>query len=535
VGTFWKSFKEQFNKIFNRMTPVQRSMVITVSILSLVVLIGVMVWAGRTDYSTLYSGLDPKDAGRIAEKLRELKVEYKLENGGSTVMVSSRKVQELRIEFASLGLPRSGELGYEVFDKTNIGMTDFVQKLNYHRALEGELARTIIQIEGIEQARVHIVIPEPALFQEDKKETTASVVLRLSPHITLSKRQVQGIAYLVAYSIEGLSINNVNIIDSSGNILTDSQDPSQVVQATSRQLELQRDVEKYLRDKAQSMLDGILGVGKSQIRVAVTMNFDQVEKTMESYDPEKTVVRSEQRTEVTSEGTQTGQPGSTEENNVTNYEIDKTVEHLVESVGEISRISASVLVDGVYKATTNEKGEASKEYQERPASELKMISEVVKNAIGFDASRQDQISVQCFRFDNSKMDEELAAMKAVEKKEFWTSVIQKVLLGVLAILAFLFLRSIVKRSQKIARELLPAVPPTTRPSLPGVTATYPQLAQTGQQVDVVIPELEEALPVETVKRTEIQRRVKAYVKEKPREATQLIRSWMIEEQHGSKE
>jgi len=534
VGTFWQSFKEQFNKIFNRMTPVQRSMVITVTILSLVVLIGVMVWAGRVDYSTLYSGLDPKDAGRIAEKLRELKVEFRLENGGSTVLVPSRKVQELRIEFASLGLPRSGELGYEVFDKTNIGMTDFVQKLNYHRALEGELARTITQIEGIEQARVHIVIPEPALFQEDKKETTASVVLRLSPHLTLSKRQVQGIAYLVAFSIEGLSINNVNIIDSSGNILTDSQDPSQAIQATSRQLELQRDVEKYLKDKAQSLLDGILGMGKAQVRVAVTMNFDQVEKTKESYDPEKTVVRSEQRTEITSDGSQTGQGGSTEENNVTNYEIDKTVEHLVESAGEISRISASVMVDGSYKTITNAKGESTKEYQERPASELKMISEVVKNAIGFDANRQDQISVQCFRFDTSKMDEELAAMKAAEKKEFWTSLLQKIFLGVLAILAFLFLRSVVKRSQRIAREFLPTTPAPPRHALPGITQ-LPQLAQTGQQVDIVIPELEEALPVETVKRTEMQRRVKSYVKEKPREATQLIRSWMVEEPHGSKE
>lgn len=306
------------------MTPVQRSMVITVTIMSLVVLIGVMIWAGRTDYAILYSGLDPKDAGGIAEKLREMKVDFRLENGGTTVLVPSRKTQELRIEFASLGLPRSGEMGYEVFDKTNIGMTDFVQKLNYHRALEGELARTICQIEGVEQARVHVVIPEPALFQEDKKETTASVVLRLAPHISLTKRQVQGIAYLVAYSIEGLTIHNVNIIDATGNILTDSMDPSQAIQATSRQLELQRDVERYLREKAQSLLDGILGGGKSEVRIAVAMNFDQVERTKESYDPEKSSIRSEQRSEVTSSGGQASPGGgNSEENNTTNYELTK--------------------------------------------------------------------------------------------------------------------------------------------------------------------------------------------------------------------
>jgi flagellar M-ring protein FliF len=529
VGTFWSNFKEQISKIFDRMTPLQRSMVITVTIVSIVALVAVMTWASRADYSPLYSGLSGKDAGRILEKLREMKVDFQLENDGTTILVPTRRMHELRIEFASMGLPRSGEIGYEVFDKTNIGMTAFVQKLNFHRALEGELARTICQLEEIDQARVHIVIPETALFEEDKKETTASVVVRVSPHADLTKKQVEGIAYLVAFSVEGLSAHNVNIVDTNGNMLTDSMDPSQAIQVTSRQMELQRDVESYLKEKAQSLLNGILGPGKSHVRISVVMDFDRIEKTKEMFDPERSVVRSEERSEITSSSGQQEPSGgnSSEENNITNYEIDKTVEHLVESVGEISRVSASVLVDGEYKTVTDAQGEETYQFQERPPNEMATITEVVKNAIGYDAARNDQISVQCYPFDTSYMEEERQAMAAAEKRSFWLTVAERLILGVLVILAFLFLKSVVKRSQRIAQQLLPPAPVQRPQALE--TGSRPQQMLEPSEIDAVRAELEnEKMPSEHLRQKEIHRRIRDYVKEKPNEATQLLRSWMIE-------
>ncbi len=529
MGTFWNNFKEQTSKIFNRMTPLQRSMVITVTIVSVVALVAVMTWASRTDYSPLYSGLTGKDAGRIVEKLREMKVDFQLENSGTTILVPTRRMHELRIEFASMGLPRSGEIGYEVFDKTNIGMTSFVQKLNFHRALEGELSRTICQLDEIDQARVHIVIPEPALFEEDKKLTTASIVIRISPHADLTKKQVEGIAYLVAFSVEGLSAHNVNIVDTNGNVLTESMDPSQVIQVTSRQMELQRNVESYLKEKAQSLLDGILGPGKSHVRISVVMDFDRIEQTKEMFDPERMVVRSEERSEITSSGGQQEQSGgnSSEETNITNYEIDKTIEHLVESVGEIERVSASVLVDGVYKVVTNAQGEETQQFEERPASEMVIITEVVKNAIGYDASRSDQISVQCYPFDTTYMQEERQAMAAAEKRTFWMSVAERLFLGILVVLALLFLKSVVKKSQRFARQLLPPAPVQRPQALePG---SAPQQIMESTDVDAIRAELEsEKLPLEHIRQVEIHRRIKDYVKEKPNEATQLLRSWMIE-------
>lgn len=535
MGTFWKSVKEEFGKIFNRMTPFQRSMVITVTIVSIVALVAVMLWASKAEYAVLYSGLAGKDAGRIVEKLREMKVEFQLENDGTTILVPDRKMRELRIEFASLGLPHSGEIGYEIFDKTNIGMTAFVQKLNYHRALEGELARTITQLDEVEQARVHIVIPEPALFEEEKKETTASVVVRVASHASLTKRQVQGIAYLVAYSVEGLSIQNVNIVDTNGNLLTDNQDASETIQLTARQLDLQRNAEKYLVEKAQSLLDGVLGPGKSQVRIAVTMDFDQVERTKEMYDPEKASIRSEERSEVTSSAGPNGEGGgeSNEENNVTNYEIDKTVEHMIEAVGDIQRISASVLVDGTYPAAKgNEAGE--KKFQERSATELAAIGDMVKNAIGYDASRQDQISVICYPFERGHLEEEEDAMKAAETRDFWMGVGQKVFIGLLVILAILFLRSLVKKGQSFARQMLPPAPvnPPAMLRAPEKASTMAQIEQAGG----ALPELEEeGLTSDAMKRSQVQRRVKKYVRDNPKEATQIVRTWMAEDIYGAKE
>lgn len=536
MGTFWNTLKEQFGKVFNRMTPFQRSMVITVTIVSVVTLAAVMMWASKAEYAVLYSGLAGKDAGRIVEKLREMKVDFQLESDGTTILVPTRKMRELRIEFASLGLPHSGEIGYEIFDKTNIGMTAFVQKLNYHRALEGELARTITQLDEVEQARVHIVIPEPALFEEEKKQTTASVVVRVAPHASLTKRQVQGIAYLVAYSVEGLSIHNVNIVDTNGNVLTENQDPSETVQLTARQLDLQRNVEKHLSEKAQTLLDGVLGPGKSQVRIAVTMDFDQVERTKEMYDPEKSSIRSEERSEITSTGGLNGEEGgeSNEENNVTNYEIDKTVEHMVEAIGDIQKISASVLVDGTYPAAAKGAGAGEKKFQERSATELAAIGDMVKNAIGYDASRQDQISVICFPFERGHLEEEEDAMKAAEKKDFWMAVAQKVFIGLLVILAILFFRSLVKKTQTFARQMLPPAPgnPPAMLGAPDRTSPMAQLEQGG----TVVPELaEEGLTSDAVKRSQVQRRAKKYVKENPKEATQIIRTWMAEDIYGAKE
>ncbi|MGB9913478.1 MAG: flagellar basal-body MS-ring/collar protein FliF, partial [Candidatus Kapaibacteriota bacterium] len=249
----------------------------------------------KVEYATLFTQLDPTEAGKIVEKLKEKKIQYKLEDNGTTILVDKSKVYDTRISIAAEGLPESGVVGYEIFDKTNLGMSEFVQKLNYRRALEGELAKTIGSLSGVKKARVHIVIPEKALFAAEQKQPTASVTLQLAGENALSRLNIRGIQNLVASSVEGLTPNNVTVVDHRGRIISESDiDPNSMLGKTQTQHEQQIRVEQYLTNKVQSLLDGVLGPGNSEVRVSAELDFTQIEKTITDFNPDKQVVRSEQ-------------------------------------------------------------------------------------------------------------------------------------------------------------------------------------------------------------------------------------------------
>ena len=255
----------QILSLWRKLNPNQR---LTVGVSALgVVLVAALVttWAGRPDYQVLYTGLKAEDGGRIVEKLRSKKVPFQLKDGGSTVLVPQQYVYEMRLDLATAGLPQAGGVGYEVFDKNNFGMTDFVQKLNYQRALEGELTRTIQQLEEVEQARIHIVLPEPRLYTEERTLPTASVVLKLAGAGRLSQGQIKGITHLVASSVEGLKPEDVTVIDTNGNILSRGHSDGGIAGLSGDQLELQQSVETYLSHKAQSMLEEVLGKDRKSV------------------------------------------------------------------------------------------------------------------------------------------------------------------------------------------------------------------------------------------------------------------------------
>jgi flagellar M-ring protein FliF len=204
----------------------------------------------------LYRNLDSQEAGQIIDQLRGSKVPYRISEGGTEILVPSSKINDVRLNLAAQGYPKSGIIGYEIFDQTNLGMTDFLQKVNYRRALEGELTKTISSLKEVESARVHLVIPEQRLFKEDEKQPTASVVLYLNRSKPLSQRQIEGIAYLVSSSVEGLPAENVTILDASGRLLSAPRQTDQLAQLSSSQLDVKKNIEAYLQEKAQSMLDG---------------------------------------------------------------------------------------------------------------------------------------------------------------------------------------------------------------------------------------------------------------------------------------
>ncbi len=441
---------QQLTKAAQRLSIGQKLAMGAVCLLVLLSIIFALHWAKRPDFAPLYTNLSPQDAAQMVDKLRSAKIPYRLAAGGTTIMVPSKDVYQTRISLASEGLPQASTVGFEIFDKTNLGTTDFVQKINYHRALEGELTRTIEQLAAVQSARVHLVIPNPSLFAQEQREATASVVLNLAGGGRLNQNQVKGITHLVASSVEGLKPENVTILDSWGNILSGGDgEENSLFTLTSNQLDLQKNVESYLSHKALAMLEKAVGVGNAIVKVNVELDFKNIEKTVESYDPESSVIRSEERNEQTS-----ASQGGKSESSITNYEISKTVEHIVDKTGNIEKLWASVLINGTYISKKGKKGKEIKVYQPRSEEEIGRLTEIVKKAIGFDPARGDQIEVANIQFGTSPQPAQVN-LKPSPLARMGSGMGRKVLIGIILVVALFFLKLALKQLGEIASSLQP--------------------------------------------------------------------------------
>ncbi|MCE9536297.1 MAG: flagellar M-ring protein FliF, partial [Nitrospirae bacterium] len=405
----------------------QRLIILVALAGSIAGLIAVTLWTQQPDMQVLFTNLNPEDASGIVDKLKETKVPYETTGGGTTILVPSAQVHELRLQLASQGLPHGGGVGFEIFDRSSIGMSDFVQKLNYRRALQGELARTIAQMPEIERARVHLATPERRLFGTEENRARASIVVSLRNGQALAKTQVNGIVHLVASSVEGLQVKDVTVVDGHGRLLSSAAGSDDAAGLTGSQLEYQRTVEKDIETRIQSMLERIVGQNKAVVRVSSILDFRKIETTEERYDPNGQVVRSEQRGQEKSNGVngvsggvpgvqsnvppgtdqeppQTSSTSNQTKNETVNYEISRTVSRIVESSGNIKQLSVAVLVDGIYegaKASADGKPAADlvKKYVARTEEDMKRIEEIVKKAMGYSAERQDQVQVTNVQFD----------------------------------------------------------------------------------------------------------------------------------------
>lgn len=400
----------------------KRLIVGAVALISILAFAALILVANKTDYRPLFANLTTEDAGEIVKKLKDQKVPYQISADGKAILVPSDKVYELRLSLASEGLPQGGGVGFEIFDRKNFGVTEFVQKLNFQRALQGELSRTIAQLAGVEQARVHLVIPEKSLFKESEKPATAAVVLKMKSNRTLRESEVQGVVHLVSSAIEGMDPEHVSVLDSRGKILSKTGPTDAAARMTSSMQEAQRSYEKNLEDKLQTLLDKVVGTGKSVARVSASLEFKQVEKYEERYDPETAAVRSEQRSEEklgstsvatgvpgvqanlgrTSPGTGTAGGGSKSDETL-NYEVSRTTARIVEPVGQLSKVSVAILVDGKYEAPVGAKAGAQEKakYQPRTPDELQKIEALVKSSVGFNSERGDQVTVANIPFQDT--------------------------------------------------------------------------------------------------------------------------------------
>lgn len=426
---------------FNELPVGRRLTILLVLAAGVAGLVAVGLWSQQPDMQVLFANLTQEDAGAIVEKLKESKVPYEVGAGGGSILVPSGQVHDLRLQLAGQGLPHGGGVGFEIFDRTTVGMSEFVQKLNYRRALQGELARTIAQMPEVERARVHLAVPERRLFSSEQDRPRASVVLSLKRSGSLSKTQVQGVVHLVASSVEGLQPQHVTVVDGHGRMLSEAADDGPT-RLSGSQLEYQRSIEKDIETRIQTMLERIVGASKAVVRVSSVLDFRQVELTEERFDPNGQVVRSEQRNQEKTNGTsgqaggvpgvgsnvpsgQQAPPAQTSSNNqqtkseTLNYEISRTVSRIIEPTGTIKKLSVAVLVDGTYEAVKaggegaqSGAAEAKRKYVPRADAEMKQIEEIVKKAMGYSAERQDQVEVVNVPFGGEETEEGPGAVAA---------------------------------------------------------------------------------------------------------------------------
>lgn len=426
--------------MFSKFSINQRMIILVALAGSIAGLIAIALWTQQPDMQVLFTNLGSEDAASIIDKLKETKVPYETTGGGSTVLVPSDQVHDLRLQLATQGLPHGGGVGFEIFDKTSIGMSEFVQKLNYRRALQGELARTIAQMPEVERARVHLALPERRLFASEQEKARASVIVALRNGQQLSQSQVQGVIHLVSSSVEGLQARDVTVVDGHGRMLSATV-TDETAGLSNTQLDYQRSIEKDVESRIQSMLERIVGPNKAVVRVSSVVDFRKVETTEERYDPNSQVARSEQRGQEKANGSngvgggvpgvqsnvppgtdeepaQTSSSSSQTKNETVNYEISRTISKIVEPVGVVKQLSVAVLVDGIYEAAKAPEGQSgdapvtARKYTPRSEEELKRIEEIVKKAMGFSADRQDQVQVVNVQFGTEPEETQATTVEA---------------------------------------------------------------------------------------------------------------------------
>jgi len=480
-----------------------------------VVAILLILFAGKPKYVPLYTKLDPQDAAAITEYLKEKKVLYKLENGGTTILVPEAQKYDLRLSLVNEGLPKGGSVGFESFDQARFGETESERRVRYLVALQGELERTIRKLDVLEDVRVHIVIPEPSLFLDKERDATAAVLVKLRSGYSLEEEQVSGIMHLVASGVEGMKPDNVTVVDTNGNILSGDTDTSvaQTAKLTTSQMQIERDFEKNLENSIKAMLEQIVGQGKTVVRVSAVLDFDRVEIRKETFGDRK--VRSQQsEDENTSsralqpEGTagaeanipeygETEGEGTTSQSEITkkttNYEIDKEDEVRVVAPGAVKQLSLSVVLDGEIDSLRQQE-----------------IIDLVSSAAGLQPERGDQLTVTSMPFDRSWAKNQEKEMAAEQRKK-WMSY---GLVGILFLGSIIIAILLIKK-QREKRSIVDY--------FAGQRLTVDEVLATKDTQESTLSEEEE-------EKAHMIQQIQRQVRQHPEEVAQLLKAWLSEEQ-----
>lgn len=572
------SFLAQLTVIWKRLQPTQRATIVLFAVLAFAALGTLIFYMNQVEYVVAWRDLNPEDAKAIAAKLKELNKQYHVSSDWTTIEVAgaTADIDNLKMEIATSGLQGSGRIGYEIFDKNQFGMTDFTEQVNYKRALEGELGRTIASVTEISDARVLLVLPKQSLFEEKQEEAKASVFVRLKRGRELPKSSIAGIVNLVAGAVQGLPTRNVSIVDSEGRVL--SRLSSGEGARSELETSMQAQIEKEMITKVASMLEPVVGKGKVHANASVEVNFNSSEETEETFNPTPPpVITSQQKSEerIGGAGAVGGVPGTrsndggapaasvaatpdrSRQSEYTNYEVSKLWRHTVQPNGSIQRISMAVLLD--YK-TVNTKGADGKSVSSPvpwTKEELDSYRKLVQGTIGFNENRGDSLTLENMPFFSEP------ALEADNTPVPWYVKYQGYLIPAMKYTAFLLLflmayfllvRPVRKRVFQSIASVTPALPRGAAPEAPRQITAGAAKTQTAAGVPASVAgalpapangaasagDLEAEIEQELVREAEaagagsrkyevLKKKVIEHAQKDPEQVSQLIRSWIHEQ------
>jgi flagellar M-ring protein FliF len=520
------------------------------------VVFGLVFHIGGEEKALLFSGVDMKDAGAITAKLDQAQIPYELRGDGSAIYVPRSKVLSARMMLSADGLPARGSVGYEIFDKPDaLGQTQFMQNINRLRALEGELARSIASLDGVSSARVHLVLPERQLFERDREEPSASIVLKLTRD-SLSDGEVRAIRNLVASATPGLSAQRVTILDETGALLAAAQNPDDPNAGEDGVDERQAAAENRIRKTVQDIVEGVVGPGNARVQVTADLDLNRVTQASETFDPEGRVVRSTQTVEETSKAQDGAQQGATSasanlpdssggasgasgsQNNssrteeTVNYEISKTTKTEVIEGGTIKKLSVAVAVDGV--STPGAKDGDPPKWTARTPEEMAHLTALVKSAVGFDETRGDKVEVVNVRFARPPVAGAIAekpSMFSFQSDDLMRGgeILAALVVGLAMVIFVLgpLARGLIGPAPAAAPDLLaaPAAPNAAALALPAAAPPPTATALPAPNIPEPEPLIDVARIHGQVKASSV-KKVAEVVEQHPEESVSIIRGWL---------
>lgn len=540
-----RSLVVQFREFYKNLTPMKRISMMVASVVVLVSAGFMLLMVSGTDYVPLLHDVPADQTAMLLEKLHSKNIPFRTSDDGKTISVPKELVHSTQMALMSeVGSGKIGTIGLELFDKQDFGATSYAQKINYQRAIQGELTRAINTLDAVKHSKVMLALPNKKTFLEEGAPPTASVVIELYPGKILAEEQVRGIMHLVANAVEGMDFDHVTVIDSRGKMLSKPNDPSS--SGNAQLVEMKARQEHDIEDRVEGILARVVGQGKVIARVNAQLATKTITSTEETVDPDKTALMSVQTEEETLDGSRTnptGVPGSRanlpgaadtgqvgfnqnvkKELKQQNYSVPKTVRNVKESAGGLERLSIAVVVDGTFTTKKNDKGDEEEVYVPRSAEDLVKYETLVKNAIGYSEARGDSVKIENIRFTREDFSESEKMLTTLERKKVMNALLKWALLAMALTMFFFivirpFMRWITDSFQDSVEDMLPRTIEELE-ELQSVDNTLPGMSS-------ALPALEESMDPDKAESELLKERIMTLMEKDEEKAAGAFSLWLV--------